>query len=96
MIIGVDHGNAQIKTARCCFPAGLAEYSVMPPLASDVIEMDGRIWTLVGKRIPYMRDKTQNESYFILTLFAICKDCLVYTSIIYAVADGRMEYRNLL
>ena len=85
MIIGVDHGNAQIQTARCCFPAGLEEYSVMPPLASDGIEMDGRIWTLVGKRIPYMRDKTQNESYFILTLFAICKEL-----------EARQEYETRL
>jgi len=74
MIIAVDHGNAQIKTVHTCFPAGVQEHLVKPPMATDVIEHKGKIWTLIGKRIPFMRDKTQDERYFILTLFAICKE----------------------
>ena len=31
-------------------------------------------WTLSGQRISYMRDKTKDERYFILTLFAIAKE----------------------
>lgn len=74
MIIGIDHGNAQIKTAHVCFPAGIEEYSVKPPMATDLIEQEGRFWTLIGKRVPFMRNKTQDDRYFLLTLFAICKE----------------------
>jgi plasmid segregation protein ParM len=44
------------------------------PLASDIIEIGGRFWTLTGNRIPYMRDKSRDDRYFILTLFAIARE----------------------
>jgi len=39
-----------------------------------VLEFGGTFWTLSGERIPYMRDKTKNERFFILSLFAIAKE----------------------
>jgi len=74
MLIAVDHGNYAVKTPAVSFLAGLTEYSVSPPLAEDVIEYEGRFWALTGSRIPYMRDKTRDDRYFILTLFAIAKE----------------------
>ena len=43
-------------------------------MADEILEYDGRYWTPSGKRLSYMRDKTQDERYFILTLFAIAKE----------------------
>ena len=74
MLIAIDHGNYAVKTPNTSFMSGLTEYSVPPPLAEDVIEYDGRYFALTGSRIPYMRDKTRDERYFILTLFAIAKE----------------------
>lgn len=74
MILAIDHGNYAIKTVHCSFMSGLTEHSVKPPLASDIIEYDGRIWTLTSQRIAYMRDKTRDERFFVLTLFAIAKE----------------------
>ncbi len=74
MLIAVDHGNYAIKTINYNFVSGLAEHSVRPPLADDVIEYAGSFWTLTDRRIPYMRDKTRDDSFFILTLFAIAKE----------------------
>lgn len=74
MIIGVDHGNAQIKSRSGCFVSGVEEFSVRPPMASDLIEYQGRIWSLVGRRLPVMRDKTKDDRLFILTLIAIAKE----------------------
>ena len=74
MLIAIDHGNYAIKTQNNSFISGLTEYSVRPPLAEDVIEYEGRFWALTGNRIPYMRDKSRDERYFILSLFAIVKD----------------------
>ena len=74
MLIAIDHGNYAVKTPGISFLSGLTEYSVRPPLAEDVVEYDGRFWALTGSRIPYMRDKTRDERYFILTLFAIARE----------------------
>ena len=71
MLIAVDHGNYSIKTPNFSFVAGLAEHTVPPPILDDCIEYAGRYWTLSESRIFYMRDKTQDDRYFILTLFAI-------------------------
>ena len=76
MIIAIDHGNYNIKTPHDCFMAGLAQHSVRPPMAEEVLEYNGSFWTLSGKRLSYRRDKTKDESYFILSLFAIARELL--------------------
>ena len=74
MIIGIDHGNAQIKTRNTCFVSGVEEFPTKPPMAADVIQYQSRYWTLVGKRLPVMRDKTKDDRFYLLTLFAISKE----------------------
>lgn len=71
MIIGVDNGNCQTKTTHRVFVSGLTQHSVRPPLADEVIEYNGSFWTRSNDRLPYRRDKTQDEYCFVLTLFAI-------------------------
>ena len=79
MIIGIDHGNAQIKTRNTCFVSGVEEFPTKPPMAADVIQYQSRYWTLVGKRLPVMRDKTKDDRFYLLTLFAISKrHCFVH------------------
>jgi len=41
---------------------------------TDIVEFNGRNWVLSNERIRYMRDKTQDDRFFILTLFAIAKE----------------------
>lgn len=48
--------------------SGLTEHSVKPPMTDEILEYGGRFWTLSSKRLPYMRDKTQDERFFILNL----------------------------
>lgn len=74
MLIAIDHGNYAIKTVNHSFVSGLSEHTVRPPMTDEILEYDGKFWTLSGKRLSYMRDKTQDDRYFILTLFAIAKE----------------------
>ena len=74
MLISVDHGNFAIKTIDDTFISGLSEHSVHPPLAADIIEYEGRFWTLSSNRIAVMCDKTKDDRFFILTLFAIARE----------------------
>ena len=74
MLFAIDHGNSAIKTPSFVFTAGLTDYPVKPPVETDVLEFGDTFWTLSGERIPYMRDKTKDERFFILSLFAIAKE----------------------
>ncbi len=76
MLIAIDHGNSAIKTVHHTFVSGLAEHSVRPPMAEEVLEYGGKFWALSGQRLPYRRDKTKDERFFILTLFAIAKELM--------------------
>lgn len=74
MLIAIDHGNYAVKTPRFSFVSGLAEHTVRPPMSEEILEYGGKFWTLTTRRLPYMRDKTQDDRYFILTLFAIARE----------------------
>lgn len=71
MLIAIDHGNKQIKTESRIFTSGLRESDVRPPFGDDILKYQGKYYSLSDKRIPYMRDKTCDDRFFILTLFAI-------------------------
>lgn len=74
-LIAVDHGNYAIKTPNFVFMSGLLEHPVKPMiLETETVEYEGKIYTLSNERIKYMRDKTRDERFFILTLFAIAKE----------------------
>jgi len=74
MIISVDHGNSAIKTTNFMFDSALKKHSARPPLVGDVLEYDDAFWSLSGERLPYQMDKTADENFFVLTLFAIAKE----------------------
>lgn len=71
MIIPIDHGNKQIKTVNKTFVSGLSETSTYPPFGGDVLKFNDMYYTLSTERLPYMRDKTTDDRFFILSLFAI-------------------------
>ena len=71
MLIPIDHGNKQIKTEGRIFNSGIRETDVRPPFGEDILIYKGKYYTISEKRIPYMRDKTADDRFYILTLFAI-------------------------
>jgi len=73
-VIGIDHGNAGMKTRSYCFSSGIAEYEHEPFTAKDVLEYDGKYYVCGTGRQPYLRDKTVNNRYYLLTLAAIAKE----------------------
>ena len=74
MIISVDHGNKSIKTPRLLFTSGLIESDTRPGIKTDCIFWNGKYYTLTEKRISYLRDKTEDDRFYVLTLFAIAKE----------------------
>lgn len=76
MIISIDHGNKNVKTVHKIFTSGLMSSEIPFPLSSDSLYYNGKYYALTDERIPYMRDKTTNEKFFVLTLFAIAYELI--------------------
>lgn len=74
MIITVDTGNKMIKTESQEFHAGVEILDQIPGELEEVILYEGKYYRPTSKRISYMEDKTEDDRYFILTLFAIAKE----------------------
>lgn len=71
MLIAVDHGNKLCKVPHHePFTSGLQE-SDAPPFGGETLKYQGKYYTLSEKRIPYHRDKTEDDRFWVLTLFAI-------------------------
>lgn len=73
MLIGIDHGNKQIKSV-CCSPfvSGLQQ-SITKPFGQS-LQYRGNYYTLSNERIPFRKDKTEDDRFFILTLVAIAEE----------------------
>lgn len=74
MIITVDTGNKMIKTETLEFHAGVEILDQIPGEQEEVILYGGKYYRPTSRRISYMEDKTEDDRYFILTLFAIAKE----------------------
>ena len=71
MFIAIDHGNKNMKTAHRVFTSGLSESDTRPPFGENILQYGGKYYVLSEQRIPYLRDKTLDDRFFVLTLFAI-------------------------
>ena len=77
MVISIDHGNKQIKTVHKVFVSGLVESDVRPAVGENYILYNSRYYSLTEHRLPYRRDKSKDESFFLLTLFGVAYELLV-------------------
>jgi plasmid segregation protein ParM len=87
-VIGIDHGNGNMKTENTIYPCGYKMQEIEPNtmFASDIIEYKGNFYSLSPTRFPYQTDKTTDEKAFILTLFSLAKE------IIARAASGKENY----
>ncbi|MFQ9847521.1 MAG: hypothetical protein ACLRXC_11850 [[Clostridium] leptum] len=74
MNIGIDHGYYAIKTRHFSFPAGIAEYSHEPYTLQNTLEFGGKFYVCGTGRQPILRNKMENDNYYLLTLAAIAKE----------------------
>ena len=72
--ISIDHGNRKIKTQNHTFSSAFVESSILPSIGGDILQYDEKEYTLIDQCMPQQNDKTVDDRYFILTLFAIGKE----------------------
>ena len=74
MLIAIDHGNKQVKTVHGNAIVSGVQKSKTRPYGRDVLKYGSSYYTLSAQRIPYQKDKTTDERFFILSLFAIAEE----------------------
>lgn len=74
-IIGIDHGNRNMKTASSVFSAAIQPLQTRPDNLENILEYQNKIY-YVGGQVPAAErvDKTESEDYYLLTLAALAKE----------------------
>ena len=75
MIIGIDHGNRNMKTANTVFSAAIQPLQARPDSLEHILEYQNQFY-YVGGKVPEKEcvDKTENENYYLLTLAALAQE----------------------
>lgn len=74
IIIGIDHGYGNIKTAHCCFKTGVAAYDKEPTFKSNLLVYEGRYYLIGEEHKEFISDKMTDSDYYILTLAAVARE----------------------
>ena len=71
IIIAVDHGYGQIKTAHAVFKTGVTAYDKEPTIKSNLLIYGGRYYIIGDEHKEFAAEKMNDPDYYILTLAAI-------------------------
>ena len=74
IILGIDHGYGNIKTAHTCFPTGVTTHEKEPTFHNDLLIYDGHFYTIGEGHKEFTADKVMDGDYYVLTLAAIAKE----------------------
>lgn len=74
IVIGVDHGFGNIKTAHCCFRTGVTAYDKKPIFTSEMLVYDGKYYIIGEEHKEFVPDKMSDPDYYILTLAAVARE----------------------
>ena len=73
-IIGVDHGYGNIKTANTVTPTGIQAYDTEPIFQGNNMIYKGKYYRFGDGHKNFISDKTEDEDFYMFTLFAIAKE----------------------
>lgn len=74
IIIGIDHGYGNIKTANFCFRSGILSYDSEPTFTKDMLVYKDRYYLFGEGHKEFSAEKTKDDEYYVLTLAAIAKE----------------------
>ena len=74
VIIGIDHGYGNIKTANHIFKTGVMEYDVEPLFTKDMLVYGGKYYTIGEGHKEFKAEKHNDDDYYVLTLAAIAME----------------------
>ena len=83
IILGVDNGYGNVKTAHRVFPTGIVKCDSEPVLSKEYIEYDGAYYIIGEGHKGFVADKQEDDDTYIMTLAAIAKELEAHPLTIY-------------
>lgn len=74
IIIGIDHGYGNIKTANTCFPTGVNSFDTEPIFKDNMLIWNNKYHLIGNDHKEFIPDKIFDDDYYILTLAGIAKE----------------------
>ena len=74
LIIAVDHGYGNMKTANHCFPSGILAHEGEPTFPDNLLYYEGRYYTVGVGHKEYRPDKALDLDYYLLMLAGIAME----------------------
>ena len=74
MIIAVDHGYGNMKTANHCFPSGILVHEGEPTFLDNLLFYEDRYYTVGVGHKAYRPDKALDQDYYLLMLAGIAME----------------------
>lgn len=74
IILGVDAGYGNYKTARCCFPTSVSRSDQPPVFTRNYLEYDGGYYIIGEGHKDFVAEKSMDGDNYVLTLAAIAKE----------------------
>ena len=74
IIIGIDSGYGNIKTANCCFPASVSTYAKEPVFKENLLVFESKFYLIGEGHKEFLADKTKDLDYYVLALAAIARE----------------------
>ena len=71
MVIGIDHGYGNMKTATRCFPSGVARYDKEPIFQNNLLVYNGMYYQIGEEHKEFCAEKTQDEDYVVVTAIIV-------------------------
>ena len=73
IIIGIDSGYGNIKTANCCFPASLSAYDREPVFKENLLVFEGKFYLIAEGHKEIHPDNTKHLDNYLLELAPIAR-----------------------
>ena len=74
IIIGIDHGYGNIKTASHIFRTGVLHHDNEPLFTKDMLVYDGKYYTIGEGHKEFTPEKQIDDDYYVLTLAAVAME----------------------
>ena len=71
LILGIDHGYGNIKTANKTFGTGVYVSDTEPAFKDNLLTWNGKYYTIGEGHKEFVADKIQDMDYYVLTLAAV-------------------------
>ena len=74
LLCGLDHGFSTMKTTHAIFDNGVEQLGGKATLSNNTLVYNGKNYKVGEGRLPMMKTKTEDKSYFLLTLAGVAKE----------------------